>query len=260
MIERLKKAEEEAAILRKQLQDMQQKNQDSLADKPAVRKIDSADLQREVPWSTNTRSKENWLAESAVAEVMTGGGPSEAAATAGLSADEEATVRRRVLIGGAITAVTIALSLVPDKALNPKPSKPLFFYLVPLVRAQTLLTETRVAIDNAEWAAVQGAVRSIKGSPTLARENLDNAAAFLEDGKTYERAKQLESEFLEYLEAVDYSKYFDSLEKAPPKGGRAEAEFVKFSGQACDLALERLASFLSLMDADQMEAARNQAR
>lgn len=45
-------------------------------------------------------------------------------------------LQRRLVLGLAATAALGALALVPSTALRPKPSKPLFFYLVPLVRVQ----------------------------------------------------------------------------------------------------------------------------
>lgn len=41
-----------------------------------------------------------------------------------------------MLIGGALTAAALAFALVPTEALAPKPSKPLYFYVVPLLRIQ----------------------------------------------------------------------------------------------------------------------------
>ena len=46
-------------------------------------------------------------------------------------------MQRRVLIGLAVTAAAAAFALVPTDSLRlVKPQKPLFFYLVPLLRVQ----------------------------------------------------------------------------------------------------------------------------
>jgi hypothetical protein len=46
-------------------------------------------------------------------------------------------LQRRLLIGSAITVAAAAFALVPTDALRiGRPSKPLFFYLIPLVRVQ----------------------------------------------------------------------------------------------------------------------------
>ena len=55
-------------------------------------------------------------------------------------------MQRRVLIGVAGTVVLGALSLVDLGSLQPKPSKPLFLYLTPLVRVE-VRSEWRKQID-----------------------------------------------------------------------------------------------------------------
>jgi hypothetical protein len=67
---------------------------------------------------------------------VTGGGPSEASASSGPTAEQQALIQRRVLLGGGATAALAAFALVPTKDLRLKPSKPLYFYLVQLLRVQ----------------------------------------------------------------------------------------------------------------------------
>lgn len=69
-------------------------------------------------------------------DFLTGGGPSEAASSAGPSAEQQAQIQRRVLIGSAAAAGLLAFSFVPTKDLRVKPSKPLYFYLTALLRVQ----------------------------------------------------------------------------------------------------------------------------
>ena len=45
-------------------------------------------------------------------------------------------LQKRLLIGLGFTAAAVALALIPTADLRGKPSKPLFFYLTPLVRIQ----------------------------------------------------------------------------------------------------------------------------
>ena len=45
-------------------------------------------------------------------------------------------MQRRLLIGIGLAGAAGALALVPTAELRGKPSKPLFFYLTPLVRIQ----------------------------------------------------------------------------------------------------------------------------
>jgi hypothetical protein len=63
-----------------------------------------------------------------------GGSPS----TSAPSQEEQAVVTKRLLLGVALSAATVAFALVPTDALKPPPAKPLFFYLTPLVRIQVL--------------------------------------------------------------------------------------------------------------------------
>ena len=74
------------------------------------------------------------LNESDVA-FFTGEGPGETSAGGGTTAEEQAVVQRRLLLGLLATAGLGAFALVPTEKLSlSPPSKPLFFYLVPLVR------------------------------------------------------------------------------------------------------------------------------
>jgi hypothetical protein len=45
-------------------------------------------------------------------------------------------VQRRLIIGVGLSAALGAFALVPTEQLQPAPSKPLFFYLVPLLRVR----------------------------------------------------------------------------------------------------------------------------
>jgi hypothetical protein len=219
-----------------------------------ARRIDGADLKRVVPWDDGGKER-NWVSEETV-NLVTGGGPSEAEGAAGLSPEEQATVTRRLLIGGGLSSAAIALALIPDKAFNPKANKPLFFYLVPLLRVQSLLDELDAPIAEARWDEVAATVRRIKGEPYNLRQNLDFAASFLEDARQYERVKAVETEVMEYLSNVDFQTYFDTMGNA--RGGRPTADLVKFSTSSLALAKERLRLFISLMPAEQVTAAKQQ--
>jgi hypothetical protein len=65
-----------------------------------------------------------------------GGGATEAADTAGPSPEAQATVTKRLLLGGAATLGLLAFAMVPTKELRLKPQKPLYFYVVQLLSAQ----------------------------------------------------------------------------------------------------------------------------
>ena len=112
-------------------------------------------------------------------------------------------LQRRLIIGVILTAVVAAISLLPTDFLRiAKPSKPLFFYLTPLVRIQALLKDLEQAAvdgeadgdppvcftnllrlkcaaqaDREPFAEVRRGISSIQGAPNFAVENLRNAAA-----------------------------------------------------------------------------------
>ena len=52
-------------------------------------------------------------------------------------------MQRRLLIGIGLTGAAVALALIPTAELRGKPSKPLFFYLTPLVRIQVSLSNVK---------------------------------------------------------------------------------------------------------------------
>lgn len=65
-----------------------------------------------------------------------GGGVSETADTQGPTAEAQATITKRLTIGGLITAGLAAFALVPTKDLRLKPRQPLHFYITQLLQAQ----------------------------------------------------------------------------------------------------------------------------
>ena len=60
-------------------------------------------------------------------------------------------LQRRLLIGAVLTVAVAGLSILPTDALRfSRPSKPLFFYLTPLVRVQSLLEDLEKAANEGE--------------------------------------------------------------------------------------------------------------
>jgi len=83
-------------------------------------------------------------------------------------------LQRRLLIGVVLTAAALAFALVPTDSLRiVKPLKPLFFYLVPLIRVQARRpTQTSHSARTAQGAALNGhhlpashCLRSVAGGP-----------------------------------------------------------------------------------------------
>lgn len=120
----------------------------------------------------------NWLSEADV-EFFTGGGPSEASqeGAAPTSYEESAEVRRRLLIGIGISAALGAFALIPTEKLQPPPSKPLFFYLTPLVRVEGLLQEVETVIPEGDYERLKSILARVEGPPNNVQENLRSAAA-----------------------------------------------------------------------------------
>jgi hypothetical protein len=131
-----------------------------------------------LPFFPPESKSRNWLSESDV-DFFTGGGPSEAAGSTGSSdADIEAgVVQRRLLIGIGASAALGAFALVPTEKLQPAPSKPLFFYLVPLLRVQGLLVEAEKIIPVGDYEQLRRVLERIEGPPNNVQENLRKAAA-----------------------------------------------------------------------------------
>lgn len=179
--------------------------------------------------------------------------PSEAGASAaGMTEEEEATVRRRAIVGAALTAAFVGLSQISIEA--PEPSKPLFFYLVPLVRSRELLRRATVLAEEGSWEELNSTVNRVTGPPNDVKENLFKAAAYL-SGSQEAKAREIAFDFLEYMEKVNYSKYFENMGSV---NGNKAAEYAKFSAKASVSAIGKMDEFLALMDRESVEAAESQ--
>jgi len=179
--------------------------------------------------------------------------PSEAGASAaGMTEEEEATVRRRAIVGAALTAAFVGLSQISIEA--PEPSKPLFFYLVPVVRSRELLRRATVLAEEGSWEELNSTVNRVTGPPNDVKENLFKAAAYL-SGSQEAKAREIAFDFLEYMEKVNYSKYFENMGSV---NGNKAAEYAKFSAKASVSAIGKIDEFLALMDRESVEAAESQ--
>lgn len=129
---------------------------------------------------TDSKSR-NWLSESDV-DFFTGGGPSEAAGSSGTTGSTESeieagVVQRRLIIGIGLSLAAGAFALIPTERLQPAPSKPLFFYLVPLLRVQELLAEAEKIIPGGDYEQLRRVLERIEGPPNNVQENLRSAAS-----------------------------------------------------------------------------------
>eukprot|EP00241_Pyramimonas_parkeae_P006631 CAMPEP_0114257448 /NCGR_PEP_ID=MMETSP0058-20121206/18738_1 /TAXON_ID=36894 /ORGANISM="Pyramimonas parkeae, CCMP726" /LENGTH=327 /DNA_ID=CAMNT_0001372175 /DNA_START=36 /DNA_END=1019 /DNA_ORIENTATION=+ len=262
VVARLAAAEAEAAELRAML--TQAKGDDAPAATEALPKktpqyaderIDGTGF-RETIWGVKKGSGEtvktgtSWLQEGD-ASFFTGDGPSELADGMKMTEEDKATVTRRLIGGLAATGVLFALSLIPDKEVRPKPAKPLFFYIVPLLRIQRVLEDMETTVRSGDAVALRAQIKTVVSNPFNAKENLKNAALCLESDVSYDKANKIAVDFLEYMEQVDYSKYFESVTAVNERQ-------INFSTQSVQAAERKLKEFLALMPADQLEAATTQ--
>lgn len=261
LIARLKAAEEEAKELKQKLNQVQQERADSndVSSSPQKR-IDGADLRRETLSFVENKPR-NWLSESDI-EFFTGGGPGEVGGNGkGDQTEEEAAVvKRRLLIGTLLSIGLGAFALIPTEKLQPPPSKPLFFYLVPLLRVKEILQEIVRVIPDGNYEQLGSLLSRIEGPPNNVQENLKAAAASLPDGKLAERADFVARDVFEYIKGIDYQTYFESVGGSGKlsTGGQQAKEMFEYSENSAKAAQKKLDEFLSLMPADQLEAAQQQ--
>ena len=269
LIARLRAAEEEANMLKTKLDQVKQqlreedtRNGDGTGEETNVagKRIDGADLRRETLSFVENKPR-NWLSESDI-EFFTGGGPSEAVEGMDSSRSQEKDiVQRRLLIGLGLSAALGAFALVPTEKLQPPPSKPLFFYLVPLLRVQDILVEIIKVIPDGNYEQLRRLLSRIVGPPNSVQENLKAAAASLPDAKLVEKADVVARDVFEYLKGIDYQTYYESVggvSTGISGGGQQLKEMFEYSSNSAEAAQHKLEEFLNLMPEDQVLAARQQ--
>lgn len=280
MMQKLAAAEREAAKLREELKNQQQlteEQKDPLAglsvDELARKQIPTR-AQGRVPDSDNLRREQfpgfgsggtgsGWLSESDVSQVqessllqdasrfLAKADPSEVG-PAIVTKEEAEKDRRDLILGLGGGAVALGLSQVPLRF--GAPTKPLFFYLVPLVRIQGLLAECKGLAENGYWDQLRTASQRILREPNEAKDNLLQAAGSL-DGKAQDEAIQKAFEILEAVEGLDYKVYLEAF--VPPTGKDALA-YQQYTIGAVATASKTLEQFLKSMDPESVDAARSQ--
>lgn len=256
MMAKLAAAEAEAEKLRSELKDsaaspLTDVSIDELAKQKPAKPASRIDGKggRETLFGTSKNDGDAWLRDGM--DFLVRDQPSESAELAEMSKEDQDTVNRRLAIGLLGTALFAGFSQVSDT--SPAPSKPLFFYLVPLVKIRELLKQAAQLAEDGSWDELSTVCRQI-AQANGAKENLLSASKYL-DAREEEKAKQIAVDFLELLEKIDYNKYFESLGAV---SGTKAAEYSKFSKRASVAAAAKLDEFLALMDREQLEAARSQ--
>jgi len=79
-----------------------------------------------------------------------------------LNQEDQDTVNRRLALGIFGTALFAGLSQISDTA--PPPSKPLFFYLVPLVKIRELLKQASDLAENGYWDELSTVCRQMSST------------------------------------------------------------------------------------------------
>ncbi len=106
-----------------------------------------------MPMLAGSGKRNSWLSEADV-DFFTGGGSSESSAgSSGPTPEQQSAIQRRLLIGGLAALGLGAFALVPTQALRPKPSKPLYFYLLALLGTQEQLKQCQEIIEDARWGS-----------------------------------------------------------------------------------------------------------
>ncbi|CAM6097402.1 unnamed protein product [Calypogeia fissa] len=182
------------------------------------------------------------------------GAPTEGSGLGGEAMEEgaEAIIRRRLLIGLGITAVAGGLALIKLPVSLNKPTKPLFFYLIYVLRLKDQLETLEGSASDAKLAGAQ--LKRIIGSREELKDNFLSAAALI-DGADGDRTSQLAFDVFEYLNEADYSKYFENL--GEPTGAQ-QVEFLKFSLQSIKAARLKIEEYLTLVPAESVQAAKMQ--
>lgn len=255
MMAKLAAAEAEAEKLRSELKETASTGIEDLSKQTPKKPKSRIDGKggRETLFGTSTKPGDAWLKDGM--EFLVREQPSESAELQGLSEEEQNTVNRRLAIGIFGTAVFAGLSQIDLDSFEKVPQKPLFFYLVPLLKIIGLLNQASELAENGYWEDLTVVVNAIKKTND-ARGNLFAAASYL-NGRDEDSAKQIASDFLELLEKVDYNKYFESMKGVPVTGAKA-LEYSKFSKKASVAAGAKLDEFLKLMDREQLDAAKSQ--
>ena len=98
-------------------------------------------------FGTAKNSGDAWLKDGM--QFLARDQPSELGESVEMSKEDRDTVNRRLAIGLLGTGIFVGLSQISFEA--PAPSKPLFFYLVPLVKTRELLKQAADLAENGYW-------------------------------------------------------------------------------------------------------------
>ncbi|CAI5986837.1 unnamed protein product [Closterium sp. NIES-65] len=115
--------------------------------------------------------------------------------------ERDGIVTRRLLIGAGLAVLALPVALYDIPLTVAPPTKPLFFYVVPLVRLQLALQAIVSQADSLDVVSLRSQLRFAVGTVDTVRENLVSTTVLLED-KSQQPAKELAFEIIDYLQQV----------------------------------------------------------
>ncbi|GJP59669.1 hypothetical protein CLOP_g14535 [Closterium sp. NIES-67] len=173
---------------------------------------------------------------------------------AGGGKDSDGVVTRRLLIGAGLAVLALPVALYDIPLTVAPPTKPLFFYVVPLVRLQLALQAIVSQADSLDVVALRSQLRFAVGTVDSVRENLVSATVLLDD-KSQQPAKELAFEVIDYLQQADFGNYFENM--GAPSASQ-QLEFLSFSLKSIKAAISRLDKFFKYVPSEVVEAANQQ--
>ncbi|KAI5073798.1 hypothetical protein GOP47_0011811 [Adiantum capillus-veneris] len=181
------------------------------------------------------------------------GAPTEGSSLGGsaLEDNSDEIVKRRLFIGLGITVVAVGLSFLKLPQGFVKPSKPLFFYLGPIVRLREKLKLIEDSSSDVE--SVRQRLQQALDPTDVSKDTFLSATGWLE-GADADKAVSLTFTIFDYLNQADYNKYFEALGKPSTE---QRLEFLRFSLKALQAARENIDLFLSIMPVEALQAATN---
>ncbi|MCO5580515.1 hypothetical protein L7F22_034383 [Adiantum nelumboides] len=217
---KLAAAEAEAEVLKKELAARRSARDVDLAKlKPAIpeKRIDGmgfretlfsgtgkeSDGETKDPNSWGLLEAELFLSKGASAEGSSLGGRA-------LEDNSDEIVKRRLLIGLGITVVAVGLSFLKLPQGFVKPSKPLFFFLGPIVRLREKLK--LIEDSSSDVDSVRQRLQQALDPTDVSKDTFLSAAGWLE-GADADKAVALTFTIFDYLNQADYNKYFEALGK-----------------------------------------------
>eukprot|EP00270_Netrium_digitus_P018875 TRINITY_DN7263_c0_g2_i1.p1 TRINITY_DN7263_c0_g2~~TRINITY_DN7263_c0_g2_i1.p1 ORF type:complete len:369 (+),score=106.72 TRINITY_DN7263_c0_g2_i1:48-1109(+) len=160
----------------------------------------------------------------------------------------ESIVRRRLAIGLVLSVGTIAFAFVKLPTSISKPSKPLFFYISPLLQLQTSLKLLLEEGNDLDVDEIRVRLLSVVGPMEDLKSNLLSTATFLENDADAAVAFEL----LSYINQADYQNYFDPVGRAALA---QQSEWRNFSLSSIKAAVDKLETFLSFLPSEAVQAA-----